>query len=120
MRKRIFKLSLIILSLALGIALGLGILLYGPHLIWKLKLQALPAARNVKSIPVSPLPEVQVPDDFARCRFGSISFSVPRGMVSKPEFKGTGLSRVVLRDGKREVVVVLPKDNRQVLEYYRA
>src|SRR5438552_17196606 len=107
-------------KLWIPVVIGLAVVLivagirFWPHLLWRFG-GGYSLTLNQQLLPVSPMPETPVPDDFVRCHFGPLEFRVPPGTVAKPEFKAGGLPHVVLRDGKRDVLVTLPSDNRTTL-----
>src|SRR5580704_4563947 len=115
-----FRCLWIVLLLSLSVVVVLIILRLGPHLLWRIG-EPWDLAHGVQPVPVSPLADTPVPDDFVRCHLGPVTFSVPASMVSTPpEFMGEGLlCGVRLRDGAREVFVGLPTDKQRVWEAFR-
>src|SRR6266568_8329250 len=114
MRRRLTKYHWLALLLGLAPVAALALVRFGPQLQWRFS-GGWYLTRDVKAIPVRPLPNEPAPDGFARCHFDSVTVSVPSGLVAKPEFRGDGRPGVRLRDGPRGVFISLPIDNRSVL-----
>src|SRR5436309_726348 len=98
MRLRLSKYHVAGLLLGVGVAAGVTLFRFGPHLQWRFS-WGWDFTRDVKAIPVRPLPNEPVPERFARCHLGSVTVSVPSSLLATPECRGDGRPGVRLRDG---------------------
>jgi hypothetical protein len=89
-------------------ALLLGMLLhFWPHLLWRLGPTRV--FRDVQRVPSAPMPVVEAPEDWVRCRFGSLEFELPRGLAEGFRTDDYSPALAKFTDGTRSIEVVLPR-----------
>jgi len=107
-KRRWFRVSRRRVLLAIAVALVSGLAFhYRFHLLWRFGADRAQLS-DVQGIPAGPMPEAAPPEEWVRCRFGSMSFDTPPGMVKNLETAVTGATLLALHDGSRSMIVQLP------------
>lgn len=109
-RRRWFQFRLRTLFVAftvVAIVLGLAIH-YRVHLAWCFAASRL-GLTDVPPLPVTAMPEAEVPEDWAVCRFASLQFHLPPGLARSRQGSPKG-TMIVLRDDPRSMMIYLPID----------
>jgi hypothetical protein len=105
----------VLLTVLLAAAVGI-ILYYRVHLWWWLSADRA-RLNEVQAVPTGPMPDTPAPDDWVRCRLGSLEFKLPPGMAKNIETAKTGAPLFVFREGSRQIIIDLPRsENSDVLE----
>jgi hypothetical protein len=99
--------SLLIATAVLAFLLGM-VVHFRTHLYLRYVTAREKQFAEVKAIPTSPMPDTPDPNDYVRCRFGSLQFSLPPAMAGNVESPKNGASFRVFRDGSKSVIVELP------------
>jgi hypothetical protein len=109
-----FRLRTLFVAFTL-IALVLGLVIhYRAHLAWCFAVSRLGLA-DVPPLPVTPMPEAKVPEDWVACRFGSIQFSLPPGFVRSVQGSPKG-GMIGLRDDSHTMMISLPANQTATLD----
>jgi hypothetical protein len=95
----------------------LGTLLHlWPHLHWRFG-WADDSFREVQRVPSAPMPAAETPDDWVRCRFGSLEFDLPPALAARFRSAGENSGLTVLEDGTRTMLLSLPEKTDEMVEY---
>ncbi|NLS92756.1 MAG: hypothetical protein GXX96_11425 [Planctomycetaceae bacterium] len=101
-----FRLRTLFVTFTL-VALVLGLLIhYRVHLVWCYTSSHLGLA-DVPPVPVTSMPEVEVPEDWVACRFGSLHLRLPRELIRNLQGSPGG-GMIALRDNPRAMLIPLP------------
>ena len=118
-RVRWFQFSLRTMLLAVAVfALVLGLLVrFGPHVWWRLG-RPRTMCSKVHRVPTGPMPAAETPDDWVRCRFGSLELALPPDLAKGLRKTGNGLGCVVLETGTRAMFLHLPESSKDVVQFF--
>ncbi len=106
--------TLLVAFTAIALVLGLAIH-YRVHLLWHLTAWRLDL-NDVQPLPVTPMPETEVPDDWVICRFGSLQFSLPPALARNMEGAPSGLA-IFSEVPPHAMIVSLPADTADALDF---
>ena len=120
-RLRWFQFSLRTMLLAVAVfALLLGLLVrFGPHLWWRFG-RPRTLCSKVHRVPTGPMPAAETPDDWVRCRFGSLELDLPpdlaKGFRTTPNASGLACFQ---GDG-RAMFIDLPESSERMVQFLKA
>ncbi len=84
---------------------------YRVHLFWRIALARNPELGDVRPIPIVAMPDVSVPEDWVRYRFGSLEFALPPELAKTAEPGRNGAATLFFNDQSHAMVVPLPTDS---------
>ena len=119
-RLRWFQFSLRTMLLAVAVfALLLGLLVgFGPHVWWRFG-PASTASSKVQPVPTGPMPAAETPDDWVRCRLGSLEVNLPPGLAKGFRTTGSNSGVAVFQDGTRSMLLSLPESSDPMVQFFK-
>lgn len=119
-RMRWFQFSLRTMLLAVAVfALLLGLLVrFGPHVWWRFG-PASTASSKVQPVPTGPMPAAETPDDWVRCRLGSLELELPPDLAKGFRTTGNDSGCAGFKGDRRAMLISLPESSEEMVQFLK-